>query len=317
MYATREEYVEIDEKSSQNFNNNININNNINNNNVDRDLYNDLVQIVPLVQSLIERKGSSSFTRRGPMIYTKTPSRDLRKNGVKSTNGKKNGDTEQCKDSKNDQDGVSDKSSAFSANMAAEKDREELNALREQLEDLQRKLLEKDELLKAAEMSKNQLSSVQSQVDELKRCVAEKDSLIKLSQSQLNDAKIKLADKQALFEKLQWEAKTSNEMVEKLQEELDSMQSQISSLMLIFEGLSKDAPVTATDDYDVSPHFVNHLPEIDDLNEIEMKNMEEARELYLAAVEIAKEKQDEESLLAASRARYYLQSFVFRTSVET
>ncbi|GKV25184.1 hypothetical protein SLEP1_g34655 [Rubroshorea leprosula] len=44
--------------------------------NVDRVLYNDLVEMIPLVQSLIERKARSSFTRRGSMIYTKTPSRE-------------------------------------------------------------------------------------------------------------------------------------------------------------------------------------------------------------------------------------------------
>ncbi|KAL0364429.1 UNVERIFIED_CONTAM: protein MICROTUBULE BINDING PROTEIN 2C [Sesamum angustifolium] len=44
--------------------------------NVDRVLFNDLVEMVPLVQSLIDRKANSSFTRRGSMIYTKTPSRE-------------------------------------------------------------------------------------------------------------------------------------------------------------------------------------------------------------------------------------------------
>ncbi|XP_074278111.1 protein MICROTUBULE BINDING PROTEIN 2C-like [Silene latifolia] len=319
MYSTREDYVGINEQLSENFNeeipNSIGLTNINNIKNVDRDLYNDLVQIVPLVQSLIERKASSSFTRRGSMIYTKTPSKDSKKNGVKST--KKHRDNEQGKESKNDQDGVSDNSSTFAANMAAEKDKEELTALREQLEDLHQKLLEKDELLKAVEVSKNQMSSVQSQVDELKRSAAEKDSLIKSIQSQVNDAKIKLAEKQAALEKLQWEAKTSNQKVEILQEELDSLQSEISSLMIIFEGLSKDGLVTVGEDYDVTPHFVDHLPNIDDLDEIELLNMEEAREAYVTAVEMAKEKQDEESLYAAARARYYLQSFVFRTESDT
>ncbi|KAH9615636.1 hypothetical protein KSS87_012666 [Heliosperma pusillum] len=374
MYSATEDYVGINEQFSENFNgeipNSIGL---TNNNNVDRDLYNDLVQMVPLVQSLIERKASSSFTRRGSMIYTKTPSRDSKKNGAKSTNGKKNRDNEQGKESKNDQDGVSDNSSTFAANMAAEKDREELTALREQLEDLHQKLLEKDELLKATEVSKNQISSVQSQIDELKRSATEKDSLLKSIQSQFNDAKethyaltsysylgimivlvktnnskkelplicyqsfvvdltdildisyklachsplIKLAEKQAALEKLQWEAKTSNQKVEILQEELDSMQSELSSLMIVFEGLSKDGLVTGGEDYDVIPHFVDHLPNIDDLDEIELLNMEEAREAYLIAVEMAKEKQDEESLYAAARARYYLQSFVFRPKADS
>lgn len=75
-------------------------------------------------------------------------------------------------------------------------------------------------------------------------------------------SQIKLADKQAAVEKLQWEAKTSNQKAERLQEELDSMQFQISSLTHIFEGLSKDDAVTSTEDYDVTPYYVDHLSDI-------------------------------------------------------
>ncbi|KAL2935371.1 Protein MICROTUBULE BINDING PROTEIN 2C [Bienertia sinuspersici] len=305
-----EDYVEMDERSSGIYNNGDNPNKS-GPNDVDRVLYNDLVQIVPLVQSLIDQNNSSSYTRRGSMIYTKTPSRDSRKNDRKGVKSKR-ADKVQGKHSKNDTDGSPDDQSVSSATMAAEK--EELNSLREQLEDLRRQLSEKDELLKAAEKSKNQINSIQLQVNELKQFAAEKDSLVKSSQSQLNDAKIKLADKQAAVEKLQWEAKISNQKVERLQEELDSMQSQVSSLMQIFEGLSKDDPVTPTEDYDITPYYVDHLPDIDDMNENEMRSMEEAREAYVAAVAMAKENQDEESLLAAARARLHLQSFVFRTN---
>lgn len=51
----------------------------------------------------------------------------------------------------------------------------------------------------------------------------------------------------------------------------------------------------------------------DDLDEVEMQNMEEARKAYIAAVAAAKEKQDKESIAAAANARLHLQSFVFRT----
>lgn len=308
--------MEMEDRSSGNFYSNSDhpIHNKSGPNDLDRVLYNDLVEIVPLVQSLIDRNNNSSFTRRGSVTYTKTPSRDSKKNsknGVKA----KHADKVQGKYSKNDTDGTPDDQSVSSASMAAEK--EELNSLREQVEDLRRQLSEKDELLKAAEMSKNQINSIQSQVNELKQFASEKDSLIKSSQSQLNDAKIKLADKQAAVEKLQWEARTSNQKAERLQEELDSMQSQISSLMHIFEGLSKDDTVTPTEDYDVIPYYLDHLPDIDNVDEIEMQKMEEAREAYVAAVAIAKEKQDEESLSAAASARLHLQSFVFKTNAES
>lgn len=41
--------------------------------------------------------------------------------------------------------------------------------------------------------------------------------------------------------------------------------------------------------------------------------MEEARKAYIAAVAVAKEKRDEESIAAAASARLHLQSFVFKT----
>lgn len=53
--------------------------------------------------------------------------------------------------------------------------------------------------------------------------------------------------------------------------------------------------------------------EQDDLDEMEMQKMEEARRAYIAAVAVAKEKQDEESLAAASNARFHLQSFLFKS----
>ncbi|KNA03439.1 hypothetical protein SOVF_209180 [Spinacia oleracea] len=316
MYSARregEEYAEMEERSLETFNGDHPINKS-GPNDVDRVLYNDLVEIVPLVQSLIDRNATSSFTRRGSMIYTKTPSRDSKKNGKNGVKSK-HADKVQDKCSKNDTDGSPNDQSVSSASMAAEK--EELNSLREQLEDLRQQLSEKDELLKAAENAKSQINLIQSQVNELKQFASEKDSLFRSSQSQLNDAKIKLADKQAAVEKLQWEAKTSNQKAERLQDELDSTQSQISSLMHIFEGLSNDDAVSPSEDYDTTPDYAVHLPDIDHIDENEMQKMEEAREAYVDAVAMAKEKQDEESLLAASRARLHLQSIVFRTNAES
>ena len=51
------------------------------------------------------------------------------------------------------------------------------------------------------------------------------------------------------------------------------------------------------------------------MDDNEMQKMEEAREAYAAAVAMAKEKQDEDSLLAAAKARLHLQSFVFTTEI--
>ena len=73
---------------------------------------------------------------------------------------------------------------------------------------------------------------------------------------------IKLADKQAALEKIQWEAMTSNRKVEKLQEELNSVQGEISSFMLLFDGLLKNESGHCAENYDFSPCNADNLPDI-------------------------------------------------------
>lgn len=73
---------------------------------------------------------------------------------------------------------------------------------------------------------------------------------------------IKLADKQAALEKIQWEAMTSGTKVEKLQEELNLMRGEISSFMMVFEGLMKTNTTVYAEDYDVLPCNLDHLPPI-------------------------------------------------------
>lgn len=99
------------------------------------------------------------------------------------------GDKDPSKIGSNNADG--DNISMFSSkNLASDKDREEIEVLRTQVEDLQMKLSEKDELLKSAEISKNQMNSIHAKLDELKHQAMEKDSLIKSTQQQLSDTKV-------------------------------------------------------------------------------------------------------------------------------
>lgn len=70
--------------------------------------------------------------------------------------------------------------------------------------------------------------------------------------------------------------------------------------------------VVAFFEYNVDLRLLSFIKQ-DDLDDVEMKKMEEARQAYVAAVAAAKAKQDEESIAAAATARLHLQSFVFRT----
>ncbi|KAL0357662.1 UNVERIFIED_CONTAM: protein MICROTUBULE BINDING PROTEIN 2C [Sesamum calycinum] len=197
-------------------------------------------------------------------------------------------DKDQNRNAANNQDGCAENFSVFSSReLLSEKDREELVALREQVEDLKKQLSEKDELLKSAELSKNEMASIYVQFDELKNEAAEKDSLIKSTQLQLSDAKIKLADKQAAVEKLQWEAMTSNK-----------------------KRLTRKDFAISAGDYDDVPY---PLDENDDFDyEMDMQKLEAAREAYIAAVLAAKENQDDQSIAAAAGARFHLQSLVLK-----
>ncbi|TKY73273.1 WEB family protein [Spatholobus suberectus] len=185
--------------------------------------------------------------------------------------------------------------------------------LKEQVEELQMKILEKDKLIESAENTKKQMKALKQKLDELKHQASEKNSLLKSTQQQLFDVKIELADKQAALEKIQWEAITSNKKVDKLQEEIDSMQGDISSFTVLLKGLTISDTAKYTDDYDIKPYDFNHLPSIDDLDEMEMLNMEEARKTYIAAAVATKEKQDEESIATVVNARLQLQSILFKS----
>ncbi|KAJ8553747.1 hypothetical protein K7X08_024425 [Anisodus acutangulus] len=283
---------------------------------VDRMLFNDLVQIVPLVQSLIDRKAKSSFTRRGSMTYTKTPSRDSLYKKTSEAKGR-NATTKHRDQNKNvggDQDGFAENVSVLSSrSYLSEKDREELMALGEQVEDLQKKLSEKDELLKEVDISKNEMASIYAKLDEMKKEYAEKDLLLKSTQAQLSYAKVKLADKQAAVEKLEWETMTSSKKVEKLQEDLEVVQREIARFMQFVQKLTKNGSRDLAEDYDVIPYLCDKNIETDHPNETGMQEVELAREAYIAAIAAAKENQDEASFSAAAKARLYLQSLVLRT----
>ncbi|KAL1196752.1 Protein MICROTUBULE BINDING PROTEIN 2C [Cardamine amara subsp. amara] len=258
------------------------------NENLDRRLLKDLVEMVPLIEHYMEHKERSSFKRRGSMIYTKMPSKESLsrkgRNASQTVTGRKKIDPDGNDDvtNKSREDGENAKALAGA-------EMEELIRLREQVNDLQTKLSEKEELLKSMEMSKNQSM-----------------------QLQLSDTKVKLADKQAALEKTQWEAKTTGTRAIKLQEQLDTVEGEISSYARVFETLAKAESKKLDRDYDATPYEFDHLPYLDDVDETELREMEEARLAYVAAVTMAKEREDEESMAMAAKARAYLQSLAFK-----
>jgi chromosome segregation ATPase len=80
---------------------------------------------------------------------------------------------------------------ALSLSGAENKPKDEVAVLREQIDDLQKKLLEKEEALRSAENSVNEMNATYVTIDELRRQVVEKEALIRSTNSQLHDAKVK------------------------------------------------------------------------------------------------------------------------------
>ncbi|KAK7328465.1 hypothetical protein VNO77_22572 [Canavalia gladiata] len=132
--------------------------------------------------------------------------------------------------------------------LTSEKDNEFV-ALKKQVEELEMKILEKDEVIELAEITKKQMNALKEKLEELQHQTLEKDSLLKSARQQLYDVK--------------WETMTCYKKVEKMQEELDSMQGDILSFTLLLEGLIKPDIGEYTDDYDIKPYDFYHLPSIE------------------------------------------------------
>ncbi|XP_062198469.1 protein MICROTUBULE BINDING PROTEIN 2C-like [Phragmites australis] len=193
----------------------------------------------------------------------------------------------------------------------AQKRREELAALQEQLSGLQRKLLEKDEALRSAENLIGRISAANEAIDELRGQLSEKESLIESTGSELHGAKIMLAEKQAALEKLEWEAKVSNTKVEELQVNVASMDVEVSAFMKLFRTITENDqapyPRDRTDDSSLECEPVQFDEEVGD---IDVEKMEQEMSAYISALAAAKENPTDEFLKAVTEARLRLQAFV-------
>ncbi|CAM0951841.1 unnamed protein product [Alopecurus aequalis] len=193
----------------------------------------------------------------------------------------------------------------------AQKQREELAALQEQLSGLQGKLLEKDEALRSAENLIGRISEANVAVDELRNQLSDKESLVESTGSELQDTKIILAEKQAALEKLEWEAKMSSTKVEELEVDVASMDVEISALMKVFRKITENNrasyPTERSDDSLLECEPV----QLDDpIADIDTDKMEQEMSAYVTALAAAKDNPTEEFLKAVTEARLRLQAFV-------
>jgi len=283
--------------------------------NVDRVLFKNLVEMVPLVESLMDRRANPSYSRRASLVYTPAPAKkasDLKSvKSPQSVSAKKRRDlVDAAKMSTSDSNGENGSVAPLSLSGAENKPKDEVAMLREQIEDLQKKLLEKEEALRCAQSSVNEMNAAYATIDELRRQVAEKEALIRSTNSQLHDAKIMLADKQASLEKLEWEVQMSNKKVEDLQGDMFNMEFEISSLMALFEKISENVSGDCYDGSMPSSYELEALQTTTEIDKIEVDKIEQERITYAEALAAARENPNEERLNLAAEARSRLQVLV-------
>ncbi|KAF3331437.1 hypothetical protein FCM35_KLT02843 [Carex littledalei] len=269
--------------------------------NVDRQLYKKLVDMLPLVESLVDRRVNSAYSRRAPMVYTPAPSKSKKADskGEKappSDSSKKQRDLTEITQ-KVEPDSTSDD------NENAKKYREEIVKLREQIDNLQQIILEKDEALRIAQNTVDEMSSIYVTLNELRHRVGEKEALIQSTSSQLNNTKMLLAEKQAALEKLEWELKASNSTIEELEESIGLMEFEISSLMKLFEKLCEDS-LAGNEDFAIPSLRVDPvLTGMGNEDEMNTDRMDQEMEAYAAALAAARDNPSDEFLVAAAEAR--------------
>ncbi|KAL5651429.1 hypothetical protein ACJX0J_036887, partial [Zea mays] len=200
-----------------------------------------------------DRRVNPAYSRRASLVYTPAPPKkasDLKSVKLpQSVSAKKRRDPgDIAKKSTPDSNGDNGSVVPLSLSGAENMPKDEVAVLSEQINDLQKKLLEKEEALRSAESSVTEMNAAYATIDELRRLVADKEALIRSTNSQLHDAKIMLADKQASLEKLEWEVKMSNKKVEDLQGDMSNMGFEISSLMVFFEKISENVSGDSYDD---------------------------------------------------------------------
>ncbi|PWZ18158.1 hypothetical protein Zm00014a_001314 [Zea mays] len=291
--------------------------------NVDRVLFKNLVEMVPLVESLMDRRVNSAYSRRTSLVYTPAPPKKASElKSVKlpqSVSAKKRRDPgDVSKKSTPDSNGDNGLVVPLSLSGAENKPKDDVAGLREQVDYLQKKLLEKEEALRSAESLVTEMNAAYATIDELRRLVSDKEALIRSTNSQLHDAKIMLADKQASVEKLEWEVKMSNKKVKDLQGDVSNMGFEISSLMAFFDKISENLSGDSYDDTVPSSYELEAIQSTlciktltqSEIDKIEVDKIEQERITYGEALAAARENPDEEHLNIAAEARSRLQVLV-------
>lgn len=313
---------------------------------VDKVLYQNLVEMIPLVETFMEQQTASSFPRHASLVYTPSPSREalhLKKAVDHSSKGKKargqlvRGKKGELKDSlfwdnaenmfHNNREIYSEEIPMLSFPTDHQVDQTAVNKaeilqLQSQIEQLELKLHEETHL-QAAENSARQteLLQLQANIDGLQKQISEKEQEIQTAQEELSDKQYEVVGLHSLLEKAEAGVQASNTKASKVEEELNGLQCQVATLFFRMQNISKSfedvderESATTSCGSSVGMRTMGQTSpfQVDDL---EADRVELTRRKYLAALIAAREYPSEEVLSLVAVLRAQLQAFVMRPAI--
>ncbi|MCO5613112.1 hypothetical protein L7F22_067386 [Adiantum nelumboides] len=187
---------------------------------VDKVLLHNLVEMIPLVETFMEQKQiNRSFSRHASLVYTPNP-RDAVKASEHGFRAKK-GHSQLFQDNYVDQNTI-------------------ITHLQDQMEQLEQKLLEKDNQLQAVEnsMRQTELKNLQASVEELQEQMLLKETEIDKTTYQLSHMQHEVESLQCLLKKAESDANASNLNAARVHEESQSLQCQMAALLLWMESIA-------------------------------------------------------------------------------
>ncbi|EFJ26557.1 hypothetical protein SELMODRAFT_412875 [Selaginella moellendorffii] len=308
---------------------------------IDKTIYQNLVEMIPLMESFMEQKGRRGFTRHASMVYTPAPPRDassVKKVSDSPLKSKKNKQQPAKVDSKDEISAIWDEQENIlrrvdqdesgveyteSQNLIEKLNREELVQLQAQIDLLKKQVWEKDSMLEtvrsfeAAEAAREEeLVELKKKMDEVQKSLRDRERFAQAVQSQLTEKHKDLVNMEAMVARMQREVMQKNDAAARMREELSHLQVQFSAaqfqaqLQNIRMDFDDEPEAGVATDRDEAERIIAGLVPSETMPGNDSRQLETARRMYLGAVITAKQKPGAESIALAAALRKELEAFL-------
>ncbi|MCO5607877.1 hypothetical protein L7F22_062079 [Adiantum nelumboides] len=308
---------------------------------IDKVLYQNLVEMIPLVETLMDQHNNKSFPRHASLIYTATPSRDplmlkkaVEQKGKRGHNQFVRARKGEVKDGffwENAESRYLDGRETYPEEIPMlsfptdhQVDQNAVNKdiiarLQGQIEQLEQKLQERDNHLPVTSdqnsIQQGELLCLQENLEKLQSRIALKEQEAQQALNRLSARQHEVASLQSLLQKAQADLEASNSNVTKVQTELDNLQCQVASFILEMQRISL---VLDPEDPEHGLSAVSAPWSEEDGHMIASQarksdgDVELTRRKYLACLIAARESPTEEVLFLVAELRAQLQHFLMQ-----